>query len=392
MLKNRFGYCLLLAAAALFDIFFVGYLSFFIFVFLLLLPVLSFALTALAVGRTQIRLESSAAPAEKQREAVFRILLSNRFFLPVACAKLRLVSVHSLCGEPVRETLMFPVDARRESVVEYRVRSQYAGRLAVSLVRVQYYDFLGIFSFSKKLDGRAETFIPPSIFPLEIGLRPLASAPEGEVYSAVKPGDDPSEVIGIRPYREGDRLRSIHWKLTARLGELMVREFSLPLDCGVLLLLELLAPGPAELETVVETAASVSHFLVEHQVPHRVEWYDAQKKEYRSEPVGDDDGLSAVLGTILSSGGYRDRAYACACRGSMETPVRPGSRLVCVTRGLKREMVSLFERTGGATVLFACGRREAAAGELADALAAAGAESVPVRPGKIAGSLSGLTI
>ena len=73
MLKNRFGYCLLLAAAALFDIFFVGYLSFFIFVFLLLLPVLSFALTALAVGRTQIRLESSAAPAEKQREAVFRI-------------------------------------------------------------------------------------------------------------------------------------------------------------------------------------------------------------------------------------------------------------------------------------------------------------------------------
>lgn len=391
MLRNRLGYCLLLAAAVLFSIFFIGYLSFFILVFLLLLPVLSFVLTALAVGGTEIRLESSGSYTEKRREAVFRIFLGNRFFLPVACVRLKVRSVNSLCGEPVWQTLAFPADARKDTTVEYRVRSQYAGKITVSLARVRCYDYLGLFSFPKKTDGTAETFVPPSVFPLDVFLRPSAAVPEGEVYSAVRPGDDSSEVFGIRPYREGDRLRSVHWKLTARLGELMVREFSLPLDCSALLVLELLAPGPAVLETVLETAASVSHFLLENQISHRIEWYDPQHEEYRSEPVSDDDGLAVVLGAILSSGGYRDRAYACACRTG--APVRPGSRLICVTGGLTRELASFCGRMGGATVLYADdGGQKADEKELADALASAGAEVVPIRPGKIAGSLSGLTI
>ncbi len=391
MLRNRLGYCVLLACAVLFHIFFVGYLSFFLLAFLLLLPLLSLALTVPAVGRTEIRLRPPAACPEKGGEAVFRILLRNRFFLPVPCAKVRLCSVNSLCGEPLRETLMFPVDARADAAVEYRLRSRYAGKISVSLTDVRYYDFLGIFSFAKKLDGRAETFVPPSVFPLDIRLRPVENAPDGRTYSAVKPGDDPSEVFDVRPYREGDRLRSVHWKLSARLGELMVREFGLPLDCAVVLLLELLAPGPDVLETVLETAASVSHFLVENRVPHRIEWYDARRREYRSEPVADDDAFAAAFAEILSAGGYRDRPYASVCRGSRET-ARSGSRLICVTGDLTRETASLCERTGGAAVLYACEGGRPAGKELTGALAAAGAEVVPVRVGEIGESLSGLTL
>lgn len=36
---------------------------------------------------------------------------------------------------------------------------------------------------------------------------------------------DHAEVRGVRPYRDGDSLRAIHWKTSARRGELVVREY-----------------------------------------------------------------------------------------------------------------------------------------------------------------------
>ena len=36
---------------------------------------------------------------------------------------------------------------------------------------------------------------------------------------------DQADVRGVRPYRPGDAIRSIHWRTSARRGELMVREY-----------------------------------------------------------------------------------------------------------------------------------------------------------------------
>ena len=49
---------------------------------------------------------------------------------------------------------------------------------------------------------------------------------ENDSYSREKEGDDPSEVFDIRPMRPGDRMQQVHWKLTARTGEMMVKVFS----------------------------------------------------------------------------------------------------------------------------------------------------------------------
>jgi uncharacterized protein (DUF58 family) len=49
---------------------------------------------------------------------------------------------------------------------------------------------------------------------------------------------DQAEVRGVRPYRPGDAIRDVHWRTTARRGELMVREYDV-------------APAP-ELVLVVE--------------------------------------------------------------------------------------------------------------------------------------------
>ena len=56
----------------------------------------------------------------------------------------------------------------------------------------------------------------------------LRSDCESIEYSAYRSGSDMSEVFGIREYREGDSIRNIHWKLTGKCDDIMIKLPSLP--------------------------------------------------------------------------------------------------------------------------------------------------------------------
>ncbi len=66
---------------------------------------------------------------------------------------------------------------------------------------------------------------------------------DSDEYSMRKAGYDPSETFAIREYQPGDRIRQIHWKLTEKFDSLMVRDYGLPIQNTVLLLLETGSPG-----------------------------------------------------------------------------------------------------------------------------------------------------
>ena len=77
--------------------------------------------------------------------------------------------------------------------------------------------------------------VPMALLPEEWPPVPQPDADSVE-YSKVKAGDDPSEIFDLHSYREGDPVSRIHWKLSSKLDSLMVKEYSLPLSAGCLLL------------------------------------------------------------------------------------------------------------------------------------------------------------
>jgi uncharacterized protein (DUF58 family) len=67
------------------------------------------------------------------------------------------------------------------------------------------------------------------------------------------------EYRGLRPYRQGDDPRDVHWRTSARLGEPVVREYERDRSHALWLCLELRAPEGETAETAVEVAASLAH-------------------------------------------------------------------------------------------------------------------------------------
>src|SRR5262249_61272803 len=55
-----------------------------------------------------------------------------------------------------------------------------------------------------------------------------------------------SEIHGVRPFRSGDSPRWIHWRTTARRGELMVREVEETPTDNLIVVVDPWVPGPQD--------------------------------------------------------------------------------------------------------------------------------------------------
>lgn len=77
-------------------------------------------------------------------------------------------------------------------------------------------------------------------------------------------GNLEGEFHGLRPWQPGDSQRWIHWRTSARQGELMVRQFEQPQQEDVLLILELWQPAVPDLydREAIERAVSFAATLV----------------------------------------------------------------------------------------------------------------------------------
>ena len=79
------------------------------------------------------------------------------------------------------------------------------------------YDCLNLFCIKK----RCHYEIPITIYPKRVELDFKEYAHQlprvgDEVYAVNRKGDDPTEIYDIHKYQEGDQLKNIHWKLSAR--------------------------------------------------------------------------------------------------------------------------------------------------------------------------------
>ena len=308
MLRNRLCYGLVLLGTSLFFLCYDGYLSYYVFFLSVLLPLFSLVLSL--PGMLLLRLELSLSgpdPAlgrcRKGEAATLRLTARCPWFLTGSRVKLRLTVKNTLTGERRREWLVFS-PSREPLTIEHQVASPHCGLVECSLSRGKCCDLLGLFTLPLRLKKAppCRVYFFPAVYrpALALGEQPLPDG-EGDKYSPHKPGDDPTELFGLRPYREGDRLSRIHWKLSQKTGQTLVKELGLPVSERVLFLLDLTGPGE-EISLQLDAFATLSGFLTDQGAAHRVGCRGKNGAFALYEIAGPEDALP-VLETLLSLGG-----------------------------------------------------------------------------------------
>lgn len=166
-----------------------------------------------------------------------------------------------LAGHQMRVPVVWP---GRPVVLTYEAMPARRGLFAGGVTTVVSSGLAGWFRAARVVDVTSALTVLPRIWRLGRFRVPARSHDE---YSAPRPARTGLEVSGVRHYREGDSLRHVHWRSTARRGRLVVREYEQDTDEPALLLLDARSPGGVTADAVetfedlVRAAASVADAL-----------------------------------------------------------------------------------------------------------------------------------
>lgn len=107
----------------------------------------------------------------------------------------------------------------------YVVRSSSRGRYTIGPLVLRVSDPLGMWELRRRFATEDTLLVTPRTIPLpNTSLRALSAGGNRTTSMALAGADD----VGIREYRHGDPVHRVHWRATARYGEVMVRREEQP--------------------------------------------------------------------------------------------------------------------------------------------------------------------
>jgi uncharacterized protein (DUF58 family) len=235
--------------------------------FVALLPLLALLLAARA--RRSVRVERTIAP---ERVAVGgAVEVELRLQGPPLIGGLRLTDAAPDAAGPQADTpprfTVHRLSSRGGAALTYPLRPVLRGAHRIGPLTATVADPLGLAEFEHDLAPADRLLVLPRVVPLS-GLPPALGAGEGMPGAALAhQGQGASDVL-IRPYRQGDELRRVHWRSTARYDDLMVRLEERPWRGGTTVLLDRRdgahrgRGADSSLEFAVSFAASVCSHLI----------------------------------------------------------------------------------------------------------------------------------
>jgi uncharacterized protein (DUF58 family) len=225
-------------------------------------------LAASYVGRTRYKLSCSRTlnPHRVQAGANSRVILrlQNVSRLPTGTMLLEDKLPYALGSRP--RLVLERLGPHQASSVAYTVRADVRGRYDVGPLVVKLTDPFGLCEMVRAFPSIDRLTVIPQVTSLpSIRLAgEYVGAGDSRARSVAVHGEDDA---ATREYRHGDDLRRVHWRSTARVGELMVRREEQPWESRATVVLDTRrlahrGEGPtASFEWAVSAAASIAMHL-----------------------------------------------------------------------------------------------------------------------------------
>ena len=189
-------------------------------VLVLVLPLLC----TVAVSRTRYRLACARRLDPPRlpvgREARVDLLLENVSRLPSGLLMVEDRVPYALGGRA--RFVLDRIEPQGSRELSYRIRSDVRGRFRVGPLTVRLADPFGMVELVRSFSMSDTLTVTPAVVPLPDARPDGARADGGDslARTLAAAGEDD---VAPREYRHGDDLRRVHWRSTARHGELMVR-------------------------------------------------------------------------------------------------------------------------------------------------------------------------
>jgi uncharacterized protein (DUF58 family) len=224
--------------------------------------------TAWAVGRARYKLSLvrtvSPQVLPAGQSARVRLTLRNDGRMPTGALRIEEQVPYALGSRP--RFVLEGVEHGWRGSVDYPVRAETRGRYELGPMTVRVGDPFGLVELTRAFRTTTPLVVTPRVVRLP-GI-PLTGSLTGSGDQRPRAfAGGSAEDVTVRDYRRGDDLRRVHWRSSARVGQLMVRREEQPWQTRATVFLDNRAGAhrgegsASSLETAVVVAASVAAHL-----------------------------------------------------------------------------------------------------------------------------------
>lgn len=274
----------------------------------LLLPVISIGLCYLNVRNLEINTKATAGIIESGHKIPIEVSIKNPSWLPFLNIEIAFEYYNLFYKEePVYHFISLSAQPRKTTSYTLPFETCFSGMFSISISKVIVTDFLHLKSFTLPYSQTINIPIMPKVIDIQVLTLPQSNeaAEDGDVMN--KFGVVSTEFQGVREYIPGDRLQNIHWKMSAKSDDLLVKN---PQPVAERLLTLLPELERSSLEDTLQTFYSLGRALIREQETFMVGIFTYSDKTFQFHMVKNVDELQEVLFQMYYASVYKGATLA----------------------------------------------------------------------------------
>ncbi|MGN0298473.1 MAG: DUF58 domain-containing protein [Lachnospiraceae bacterium] len=276
MKLQRWIYVILVVMAVYFSLMYVDVFPSLMLLFLLCLGVFCQGQAYYNASNVSMEMEEQYFIAKRNEPKTIHFSLKNEKKQKAICCELTIEITDRARKQKKRQVVTAWTQQNSWSDVPISLYIDEFGFFELQVKQVRVLDFLGLLGWRCKYSDKhsVKILILPEAQPMMLILNRIIDRTIGEQdqFSMSKAGNDPSQVFNIRNYQDGDRIQQIHWKLSQKMENLLVKEFSMPLGWPAKIVLDFHHQESIFDERMLETLLSLCVALMELEIRFQIVW------------------------------------------------------------------------------------------------------------------------
>ena len=266
MAKYRLLYGIIWVGSAAFALFYESKLTFVLFAGVAILPIVTLFLMVLSGLLLKLEVIPDADYIGKLRDFGISVRVINRFIIPVSPMMIT-GTFHDRAGNVIAgRRLVLSTGALRKTEYIFDGNIRCRGEYMLGIEKAEIYDLLRIFRFRIKKTPMCRIVVTPR----RVLLDETSALCTDDYDSSITKTSfmESGSFASVRQYKDGDLMKHVHWKLTAKHDELMVKQSEQNLGSSAIIITDLhaVSPDPDEnfraADAAVESALALTRKII----------------------------------------------------------------------------------------------------------------------------------
>lgn len=194
-------------------------------------------------------------------------------------------------------SLSLSAPAKKNQKIDIPILTRYSGMSEIAFKTMEITDFLHLYTITINLNLIHQIPVMPELKKIEYPLFNNLSEEDDEEDFINNIGQQSYDIKELREFRPGDRQNLIHWKMSSKTDDILVKEME---HMATRILVIIPEYDRLKLEMTMSTLWSYINFLIDHKEIFKIGIFNHVNKEFNFRIITNkDEGLECLLACMF---------------------------------------------------------------------------------------------